>query len=229
MHFRGCSGEPNRLDGSYHSGHTEDIRFLVEMLRNRFPDTPICTIGYSLGGNALLKYLGEAGSRTPVTACVAVSVPYILHDSAARLSNGLSRLYQHRLLRSLRNKVRIKFRDKPPPFPLNRLKELNTFHKFDDLITSPLHGFNGADDYYSRSSSRQYLSGIRVPTLLIHSKDDPFMTPVAIPGKEELSDSVILELTDRGGHVGFVGGIVPWKAEYWLEKKIVEFIESNLS
>ena len=224
MHFRGCSGEINRLERSYHSGETGDIRYLLEILRQRFPETPIAAIGYSLGGNALLKYLGESADKTPVFASVAISVPYLLHNSADRLSKGLSRLYQWRLIQSLQKKVRNKFKLRKAPFSLDNLNTLNTFYKFDDKITSPLHGFSSADEYYSQSSCREYLARIQVPTLLVHARNDPFMTSSAIPNADELSESVILELSDKGGHAGFVSGIVPWNTQYWLEQRITEFL-----
>ncbi|MGK0296962.1 MAG: putative alpha/beta-fold hydrolase [Gammaproteobacteria bacterium] len=229
MHFRSCSGEMNRLERSYHSGETDDIRFLIQVLQTRYPDVPIATVGYSLGGNALLKYLGESGAASRVVASVAVSVPYLLHDSAISLSKGLSRFYQWRLVRSLQDKVRKKFIGKKSTISINTLHKLTTFYKFDENITAPLHGFKSADEYYFKSSCRQYLSKIRAPTLLLHAKNDPFMSISAIPKAEELSDTVILELSDKGGHVGFVGGIVPWKAEYWLEERITNFLKHYIS
>ncbi len=229
MHFRGCSGTPNRLDRGYHSGETGDIEFLIRSLRKRFPGTAIASIGYSLGGNAMLKYLGTSAEPAGVDAAVAVSVPYLLHESAKRLSQGFSQVYQFHLVRSLKQKVRRKFADKPAPFDLARLDSLNTFYQFDDAITAPMHGFAGVDDYYTRSSSRQYLPGIRIPTLLLHAEDDPFMTPLSIPDENELPDNVMLELSNRGGHVGFIGGRIPGKAEYWLEQRIINYLDLYLT
>lgn len=228
MHFRGCSGTPNRLERAYHSGETGDIEYLMQTLQQRFPGVPLAVVGYSLGGNAMLKYLGT-NTRTPVSAAVAISVPYSLHDSAQRLSRGLSRLYQRHLVGSLKNKLRRKFADRTTTLPLDQLHRLKTFYQFDDLITAPMHGFTGADDYYTRSSSRQYLSGIRIPALLIHAKDDPFMTPASIPGANELPENVILELSDHGGHVGFVSGRYPWKPVYWLEQRITDYLGNYLT
>ena len=228
MHFRGCSGEPNRLDRSYHSGDTGDIRFLLQTLAGRFPDTPIFAIGYSLGGNALLKYLGEAGKEAPLKAAVAISVPFLLDNGARRLNKGFSKIYQRHLISQLQEKVLSKFKNRPSPMSINHVTELNTFYEFDNNITAPLHGFQSADDYYSHSSSRQFLKNIRIPTLILHSKNDPFMTPDAIPGEPELSKEVILELSLQGGHVGFIAGKVPGKAVYWLERRIPEFIRCHL-
>ena len=226
MHFRGCSGEPNRLARSYHSGDTGDIRFLLATLSRRFPAAPLAAIGYSLGGNALLKYLGEAGEAAPLRCAVAISVPFLLANGARRLNRGLSRIYQRHLLGLLQLKVLAKFKTRPAPVDVTNVTGMNTFYRFDDSITAPLHGFNSADDYYSRCSSRRFLGAVRVPTLILHSRDDPFMTPEAIPEPGELSKHVTLELSAGGGHVGFIAGRVPGRAVYWLEQRVPEFIRS---
>lgn len=228
MHFRGCSGEPNRLARSYHSGDTGDLAFLVATLCRREPHAPLATVGFSLGGNVLLKWLGKAGGVTPLHAAVAVSVPFVLHSSAERLQQGFSRLYQWRLLRSLRHTVDAKQRHMDLPLKIRDLSALKNFHDFDEYITAPLHGFDSADHYYTVSSSRQYLGGITVPTLLLHARDDPFMTESAIPRPDELSESVTLELSPHGGHVGFVAGIWPWRPRYWLEERIPEYLARYL-
>ncbi|MEX2523617.1 MAG: hydrolase [Gammaproteobacteria bacterium] len=228
MHFRGCSGEVNRLDRSYHSGETGDIAFLLDTLAARNPDSPLFAIGYSLGGNALLKYLGERGNDTPLTAAAAVSVPFLLADGADRLNRGLSRLYQYRLIHSLQKKVLRKFNGRRQEYSVGEVARLNCFRDFDEHVTAPLHGFTGADDYYQRSSSRQYLRDIRIPTLILHARDDPFMTPDAIPGDDELPASVRLELSRRGGHVGFVSGTVPGRPVYWLEQRIPAFLSEQI-
>jgi uncharacterized protein len=229
MHFRGCSGVTNRLDNSYHSGHTDDIRYLIDYLYDEFPNTPIIGVGFSLGGNAFLKYLGEAKSNTPISAAVAVSVPYLLNVCSLKLSTGFSKFYQWHLLKSLKSKVILKYKNKQSIIDISKLDELDTFYKFDDKITSLLNGFSGVDDYYSQASSKQYLSMIKAPTLLIHAKNDPFMTHAVLPQRKDLSASVTLEIADKGGHVGFVSGKVPWKPEYWLEKRILDFIKSKLT
>jgi predicted alpha/beta-fold hydrolase len=227
MHFRGCSGEPNRLPRSYHSGETGDLAHVISELRARAPHTPLGVVGYSLGGNVLLKWLGESGA-TSVDAAVAVSVPFDLACAAERLERGLSRLYQWELVQRLhaaveRKRVRV-------PLPLRAdVTTLRTFRDFDEHVTAPLHGFRGADHYYAVASSRQYLCGIRVPTLLLHAADDPFMTEQAIPRSDELSATTTLELSTHGGHVGFVSGMWPWRVHYWLERRIPEFLESHLA
>ncbi len=228
MHFRGCSGEHNLKDRSYHSGETGDLRFLVETLRERHPEATLVAVGYSLGGNALLKYLGEYKDDSQLKAAVTVSVPYLLSNSAAKLEKGFSRIYQRHLLNRLVNKTLSKFQDRQAPVDITNINKWNTFKSFDHHITAPIHGFKSGEDYYEKSSSRQYLNGITTPTLLIHSKDDPFMTAEAIPKQDDLSESVTLELSSHGGHVGFVSGNTPWNAKYWLEKRIPEFLGTYL-
>ena len=228
MHFRGCSGEHNRLARSYHSGETGDIGFLIDHLHKRFPDVPIAAVGYSLGGNALLKYLGETDRKGQVHAAVAISVPYLLAEGAKKLNSGFSKGYRHHLIGLLQRKITCKFSSRDCPIDLDNVLELNDFFKFDDKVTAPLHGFAGVDDYYSRSSSRQYLKSINVPTLLIHARDDPFMTEDVIPAEDELSGFVQLELAETGGHIGFVSGRAPWHPVYWLEKRITEFLSTIL-
>jgi len=229
MHFRGCSGVPNRLARSYNAGEIEDVAAAVAILRHREPATPLACVGYSLGGNVLLKWLGERGADVPLQAAVAVSVPFILDTAAQRLRRGFSRCYQAYLLRNLRASYRRKFSAQAqPPFPLQDLGSLGDFYAFDDKITAPLHGYLGVHDYYARASCRQYLKGIEVPTLILHAADDPFMLPSAIPDAEELPEDVTLELSSQGGHVGFVAGSLPWRAVYWLEKRIPEFLAKYL-
>jgi predicted alpha/beta-fold hydrolase len=228
MHFRGCSGEPNRLARAYHSGDTGDLDFLVRTLRAREPHTPLAAIGYSLGGNALLKWLGEQGDRAPVACAVAVSVPFLLHESTRRMNRGFSRFYQWHLLYNLKASVVRKAQRMPPSIPLHELPGLRSFHDFDDRITAPLHGFRDALHYYTASSSRQYLKWIGVPTLIVHAEDDPFMHAGVIPGEPELSPTVELSRHARGGHVGFVAGSVPWRPRYWLEDRIPNWLGRQL-
>lgn len=228
MHFRGRGGQPNRLARGYCAADTADIAYLVDRLREREPTTPLTAVGYSLGGNALLKWLGETGANAPLRAAVAVSVPFVLDNTARRLRTGCSRLYQHHLLRALKRSYRQKFRQRQDgPVALTDLPTLRDFYAFDDRITAPLHGYANVHDYYARASCRPYLRYIRVPTLILHALDDPFMHPEATPEADELSPSVRLELSSHGGHVGFVAGRWPWRAEYWLEQRIPEFLAAR--
>jgi predicted alpha/beta-fold hydrolase len=226
LYFRGCSGEPNRLARSYHSGETGDLGFVVRQLAQRTPDRTLFVIGISLGGNVLLKWLGENPGQPMVDKAVAISVPFDLNNAAIRLEQGLSRLYQTHLLRKLRRSTRAKSARVELPIDTSSLAQLRTFRDFDDQVTAPLHGFEGVDDYYRRCSSRSFLKHINTATLILHAIDDPFMTPTAIPRSDELGPGVTLELSDAGGHVGFVAGSVPWKPRYWIDERVCEFFSS---
>ncbi len=228
MHFRGASGEPNRLPRSYHSGETGDLDFIVHLLRRREPDTPLAVAGYSVGGNVLLKWLGERSAAAPVFAAVAVSVPFDLSATVARMQCGMSRLYQWYLLRSLRAATRLKL-----PLPglrtMTELRRLQTFMAFDDCLTAPLHGFRDAADYYRRASSRPWLTRIRVPTLIVQALDDPFMDVAAIPGPEEAPDPIRLELSPHGGHVAFIAAGRGGRPYFWLERRIPAYLRERLA
>ena len=228
MHFRGCSGEPNRLARSYHSGETGDFAYFIDTLHQREPRSPLAAVGFSLGGNVLLKWLGKTGERAPLRAAVAVSVPFVLQYASDRLQRGFSRLYQWQLMRSMRGAVAEKRHRMDLPIKIKDLSSLKSFRDFDEHVTAPLHGFDSADHYYTVSSSRQDLKDITVPTLLLHARDDPFMTESAIPRPDELSGSVTLELSPHGGHVGFVAGIWPWRPRYWLDERIPAYLARYL-
>lgn len=228
MHFRGCGGIPNRLPRAYHSGDSEDPRWLAGELKRQLPNTPIMAVGYSLGGNVLLKWLGEDGQGSPLSAAVAVSAPMDLHACSRRIDSGLSRVYQRHLLRCLRVSLQQKAADPNLAAAMPGLDveaHFSNFRQFDNAFTAPLHGFRDVDDYYTRASSKPLLRNIRVPTLIIHAVDDPFICPSAIPSESEISPSVDLEVSDRGGHVGFVGGSL-WRPHYWLEWRIPNFLNS---
>ncbi len=226
MHFRGCSGEPNRLARSYHSGDTADMSEVVEHIMTTTGQRVFAAIGFSLGGNALLKWLGQSGSSNPLQRAVAISVPFRLAEAAKRLEKGLSHLYERHLMSSLKQSYLDKFSNMESPIHVD-VSRLKGFWDFDDQVTAPLHGFDGVDHYYRESSCRQYLSSIRVPTRIIHALDDPFMFPETAPGKDELSSVVDLQLVNRGGHVGFVSGKIPWKPVYWHEQMIIDFLHSK--
>jgi predicted alpha/beta-fold hydrolase len=225
LHFRGCSGVANRLDRGYHSGDTADLEQVVSRLRGREAQTPLVVVGYSLGGNVLLKWLGERpGARRPVRAAVAISVPFDLAGVADRLERGASRVYQWHLVRAMRASVLRKFHGRPAPVDLAAVARARTFRSFDDAVTAPLHGFAGVDDYYARASCRQFLSGIATPTLIVHALDDPFTTPAIVPRSDELPAAVRLEVSEHGGHVGFIGEGAPCRPRYWLEERIPAFV-----
>ncbi len=228
MHFRGCSGEMNRCPQSYHSGDTRDVAHIVDLLQRRERCEQIAAVGFSLGGNVLLKWLGELGTHNPLRAAVGISVPFELSKTASRIQQGFSRVYEHYFMRTLCRKIRDKFETRPAPIPLPVWDELRSLRDFDEKVTAPLHGFSSAEDYYQKSSCRQFLKDITIPTLLLQAKDDPFMTADVLPHPAELSPKVKLELTEQGGHVGFVSGTLPWRAEYWLEKRVPQFLMEYL-
>jgi uncharacterized protein len=230
MHFRGCSGEPNRLPHSYHSGETGDPAFVIDWLHARFPGVPIAAIGFSLGGNALLKLLAEQGAACRLRTAVAISVPFLLNEGADQFNRGLSRIYRQYLLRSLIGSVLDKHRqlDLSERIDLDKIRNCRDFWVFDNEVTARLNGFEDVHDYYRRSSSRQYLRHIRTPTLILHAADDPFMTPATVPLEHELSEHVTLELSRHGGHVGFVAGYNPFRMRYWLEERILRHLKNYL-
>lgn len=228
MHFRGCSGEPNRLPRAYHSGDTGDIAVLLDTLRAREPATVLAAVGFSLGGNALLKYLGERGPEAPLAAAVAVSVPFDLDACATRIDQGFSRVYQRHLVERMKASTRAR-RARLGDLPIDwaAMERARTFREFDEHVTAPLHGFAGAADYYTRSSSRPWLARIAVPTCLVQARDDPFVGPGPVPGPEEVAAPVAREISDHGGHCGFVAadGGRPCR---WLDRWIPEWIAGAL-
>lgn len=236
LNFRGCSGQPNLLARGYHSGDTGDIDFLYRTLRRREPGSKLAVVGFSLGGNVLLKWLGEQGAKLNVAAAVAVCVPLQLDVCATTMDKGLSRIYRDRLIRDLKIYIRDKRdylhktgnrREMAKIDRLGDLAQIRSFWQYDDQVVARLHGFDSAAHYYRVSSSRQYLREIAVPTLLIQALDDPFMTPDVLPENDEMSAAVSLEATGAGGHVGFVHGHIPFRPRYWLEQRIPEFLRQQ--
>lgn len=230
MHFRGASHEPNRLPRAYHSGDTGDLDYLLRLLAQREPDTLKAVVGVSLGGNVLLKWLGERGSQTWIHAAVAISVPFQLRLVADKIGQGFSRIYQSYLLRSLRNVFMRKREVLSPDLPdaLVNVNQWRCFWTFDEKVTAPLHGFAHVHAYYRQASCHAYLCKIATPTLIIHALDDPFMTPDVIPEENDLSDQITLELSKRGGHVGFISGSFG-RPVYWLEERIPAHLHQQFS
>lgn len=233
LNFRGCSGQSNNRARCYHSGETQDIHFLYQTLRQREPETPIAAVGFSLGGNVLLKWLGEQGENVNLFAAVAVSVPLLLRICATKLDKGVAQLYRGNLLKELKAYMHNKLLHldnvghKEDAMRIKELGDLSTirsFWQYDDRVVAKLHGFKDVHDYYNRASSRQYLKSIAIPTLLIQAVDDPFMTSEVLPDLDEVSPQVQLEFTPHGGHVGFISGHIPLRPKYWLEQRIPEFL-----
>lgn len=228
MHFRSCSGELNRLTRGYSSNDSTDLQAVIESIKMENNRKPFAVIGFSLGGSVTLKWLGEQAQNADTHVGIAVSVPFKLQDSAIKLKKGFSRVYQHHLVSTCKQKYQEKEQLISSPLTVN-LKELKTFYSFDEKITAPLNGFKSADDYYQKCSSLQFLKCIRKPTLILHSKDDPFMWDHTTPRAHELSKEVQLELSEQGGHVGFISGKYPWKIEYWLDTRILEWLDQQRS
>ena len=230
--FRTCDGRMNTARRTYHSGETTDLDFTIRRLTDEDPTRPILLAGVSLGGNVLLKWLGEKSESVPtqVRAAIAVSTPYDLAESSKSINTGFSRLYQWNFLRSLKRKAGEKPRQHPDVCSREGVESLATMWAFDDQFTAPLHGFRDAADYYERSSSIRFLSRIRRPTLLLSAFDDPFHTAKVLHDVETLAASnhfLKLEFHARGGHVGFVGG-APWRPAYYVESRVGSFLENYL-
>lgn len=227
VNFRGCSGEPNRLRRSYHGGDTGDLAWVIARVRGQHPASPIVCVGFSLGGNVLLKYLGEQGEALPeqVRAAVAVSAPVDLALSAHALEYGFSRVYGSRLVASLKRKTFQKLAAYPDLVDAGALKSVRTLGAFDDLVTGPVHGFKNAKDYWGKSSSASFLPRIRRPTLLINAHNDPFLPAEALPVRA-VSENAFLsaEFPAAGGHLGFLEGRWPGRPIAWAELRAAEFL-----
>ena len=227
-HFRGCSGEANRLPRAYHSGDTAELDWLLGRFRAEAGAAPLFAAGVSLGGNVLLKWAGERGesARTVIAAAAAVSAPVDLRASGDALARGFNRVYTRMFLSTMKAKGEDKAERFPGSFDLAAMRRAGTLRDYDDAVTAPLHGFRDCDDYWTRASSRPWLRGIRVPTLLLSARNDPFLGPESFPAGDEVSASVTLEYPRHGGHVGFVGRPFPGRLD-WLPGRIIRyFIEA---
>ena len=230
--FRSCGAEPNRAPRFYHSGETADLEFTVNRITEEFPESPIVMCGVSLGGNVLLKWLGEHGDalQKQVRAAVAISVPFDLERGSRHISRGFARIYERHFLDTLRRKAEAKLVAFPGLFDAEALRRAKTLYDFDDVVTAPVHGFLDAHDYYARSSSLRYLSRIKRPTLLLNARDDPFLPSdvlVAVAEVARENPCLTLEFTAHGGHVGFVGGR-PWHPTYYAEERTDSFLSAHL-
>lgn len=225
MNYRYCTEEINLQPRAYHSGATEDLQAVVEHFTKSYDQ--IVMVGFSLGGNLVLKYCGERGTGldSNIVACVAVSVPTDLHAGSINIGSRSNYFYEQRFLDTLKKKMIKKHEQFPDVFQIEKLKLVKTLYDFDDLFTGPIHGFHDARDYYTRASSGQFLHSISIPTLMINALDDPFLPEECYPYKETESNPRITFLTPKhGGHVGFatLGG-----GSYWSEEVIGTFIEKN--
>ena len=223
-HFRGCSGTPNRLPRAYHAGDVAEIDMIVRRLKTAHPNVPVYAVGVSLGGNALLKWLGEQGSGAIgiIEKAVAVSAPVDLLAAGRALDKGFNRLYVKHFLSTLKRKALRKLKQFPALFDRELLREAHTLYKFDDLVTAPLHGYKNVDDYWIRASSKPGLNNIHIPTLLINARNDPFLPSSALPTPDQVAACVTLEFPHEGGHVGFLSGPFPGTLN-WLPTRILDF------
>lgn len=231
LNFRSCSGEPNLRPRLYHSGETTDAELVLARLAQRYPGRALGAVGFSLGGNVLVVHLGSRGNDSVIQAAVAVSVPFDLAAGTAALERPFARhVYVRALLGTMQAKVRARAAElRAAGADVERALAATGFWQFDDAVTAPLHGFAGADDYYARCSSGQFVSGIRRPTLLIQAEDDPFVPTAAIPRQAIAANSHIEDaIQTRGGHVGFLGGPIPLRPRFWAEDRAAEFLAVNL-
>lgn len=226
VNLRGCSGTPNNKLNSYHSGKTEDLFDIIEFVNKKYKYSEINIVGYSLGGNITIKFMGEFAEKMPsnLNKAVAISVPCKLKDSAIKLSKGFNKLYQYRFLSRLKKKAKIKFLQFPNHnLDENKILSSKNFKQFDNSYTAKANSFKNADDYWTKSSSEQFIKDIRKPVLLITAKDDPFLTDSCFPFNDaKQSSSFYLLQTKYGGHVGFYQG---FKSNSWLENKILDFLK----
>ncbi len=230
IHFRGCSGEPNRMPRAYHSGDADEIAWILQRLRALNPTTPLFAAGVSLGGNALLKWLGRehASARGVIDAAAAVSAPVDLMTAGDLLGTGVNRLYGHHFLQTLKRKSLAKLKRFPALYDSDIVRNARTLREFDNVVTAPLHGYLDTDDYWTRASSKPDLRHIEVPTLIVHARNDPFLPGRHLPEASEVSATVTLDFPEGGGHTGFASGSFPGNLD-WLPERLLAFFSERIS
>jgi len=227
-HFRSCSGEPNRLRRAYHSGDADEIGWILRRMRADSQVGPLFAMGVSLGGNAMLKWLGEDSAASQVlAAAAAVSAPVDLMAAGDALGRGFNLVYSWHFLATMRKKAEEKLARFPGLFDAQAMRRARTLRAFDNVVTAPLHGFRDTDDYWTRASSKPVLARIRVPTLLLNARNDPFMPAVALPGPSEVSAAVRLDFPEEGGHAAFVSGPFPGDVD-WMPRRVTSFFEETM-
>ena len=230
VHFRGCSGELNRLPRAYHSGDSTEADYFLRRLHAEHPERPLYAVGVSLGGNVLLKWLGEQGHAADfVQAAAAISAPLDLAAGANALAQGFNRVYTQNFLTSLKQKALQQLTRHPGLFERDAVLASRNFHDFDGLVTAPLHGFKSAQDYWARSSSKPLLRHITQPTLVLNARNDSFLPAHVLPTQYDVSSAVFLEQPAAGGHVGFPDAGLPWSKEVlnWLPNRLFAFFQSH--
>ncbi len=227
VHFRGCSGAANLLPRAYHSGDSTEIDWVLRRFKQLFPEAPLYAVGFSLGGNALLKWLGEQGSaaETVVNGAASICPPLDLAAANEALSHGFNLVYARHFLNTLIPKAIAKLGRYPGLYSARQVQRARTLYDFDDAVTAPLHGFRNADDYYARASAKPFLGSVRAPTLLINTLNDPFLPPAALPRSQAISTRIRFETPDQGGHVGFVAGHLPGNLDWLPQRVLMHFAE----
>lgn len=229
MHFRGCSGKPNRQASSYHSGDTRDISYLTEYLLDRYQQCFFSILGFSLGGNVLTQYLAQVPNN-PYRAAAVICAPLDLASCSAHINQGFSRLYQKYLLQMLKDSTLEKINQETiHHIKPTQLAAIKTMYDFDEKVTAPLNGFTSAEHYYQQSSGNQVIPDIKQPCLFVHSADDPFLNHQSSLPKQKLPEHLTFEVSEHGGHVGFIYGNNPFKPKYWLEKRVPDFLADYLT
>ncbi len=229
VNFRGCSGEPNRLARAYFAGDSKEIETVLKRLRDKFPERHIHAVGISLGGNALLKWLGENGdaAKAYLNSAAAISAPVDMNAAGAALDKGFNRyVYTNHFLSTLKAKSLAKSKRFPGLLDSEAIRNSTTFREFDTLVTARLHGYRDADDYWTRTSSKPLLRHIKIPTLVLNAKNDPFLPGHALPTASDVSDSVSLLQPETGGHVGFPCAAFPGKVN-WLPERVFTFLKRH--
>lgn len=231
FNLRGCSGEDNLILKTYHAGKTDDVDFIVKHLLKNYNYENIVLCGFSLGGNIILKYLGEYHNSIPseVKGAVTVSVPIDLTTSQVELKRLRNKLYMQEFLRTIKLKIIEKAKKFPEFNPNEKLvSKASTFRDLEELYTAPVFGFNSPEDYWEKASSKPYLSSIKHKTLLINAKDDSFLSLECYPYEiAENSNNFYLMTPKYGGHVGFIKSFND--ESYWIEKQITNFIQNTLN
>jgi predicted alpha/beta-fold hydrolase len=223
-HFRGCSGEPNRRPRAYHSGDYTEVAWMLETIRGLVPDTPLFAVGVSLGGSALLNWLGREEHRAAriVAAAAAVSAPLDLTAAGIAIEQGLNRIYSRHFRATLVPKAMAMARQFPGTLDAAAIACVDSMYGFDDVVTAPLHGFTGTDDYWQRASSKPWLKAVTVPTLVLNARNDPFIPASSLPTRSEAGAATTLEQPDDGGHAGFPEQRFPGRLD-WLPRRLVTY------
>ena len=223
-HFRGCSGEPNRRPRAYHSGDYSEVGWMLHTIRNVAPGARLFAVGVSLGGSALLNWLGREEQRAAdvVTAAAAVSTPLDLTAAGIAIEQGLNRLYSRHFRTTLVPKALAMARQFPRALDAAAIARVDSMYRFDDVVTAPLHGFTGTDDYWKRASSKPWLKAVTVPTLVLNARNDPFIPAASLPTRAEASPAITLEQPEGGGHGGFLDPRFPGRL-HWLPRRLVAY------